>query len=83
MAGTVANFITTSLLTLTCATILFIAYRIALRPILQSIPLQTLFAGRSGGRVMLPDDGAEAGALEEGFRDDSDEEGEGDVRVGR
>ncbi|KAH8149809.1 uncharacterized protein LAJ45_05961 [Morchella importuna] len=79
MAGTIANFITTSLLTLTCATILFIAYRIALRPMLQSmnVPLQTLFSGP--GRVMLPDDAD----LEEGFRDDSDEEGEGDVRVRR
>ncbi|KAI5849629.1 hypothetical protein DFP73DRAFT_302889 [Morchella snyderi] len=76
MAGTIANFLTTSFLTLACATILFIAYRIALRPILQSIPLQTLFAGR----VMLRDDDSGAGALEEGFRDDSDEEGDARVR---
>ncbi|KAL0632538.1 hypothetical protein Q9L58_008595 [Maublancomyces gigas] len=87
--------VNTTLLTLTCSIVLFVTYRIALRPILVKhnlVPLQSLqrtisdhFSG--DGQVRLPDDDddRERRHLEEGFRDDSDDEGEtgGDERVRR
>ncbi|RPB00176.1 hypothetical protein L873DRAFT_1681490 [Choiromyces venosus 120613-1] len=97
MPGTVGNFITTILLTLTCSTILFITYRHALRPILVKhnlIPLKNLPRALSDtfssqGRVRLEDDDnreVHSRDLEEGFRDDSDDEAEapvGDDRIRR
>ncbi|PUU72936.1 hypothetical protein B9Z19DRAFT_1007108 [Tuber borchii] len=85
MMGTVRNFITTILLTLTCSAILFITYRHALRPILVKrniIPLRNLPRALSDtfslqGRVRLGDDDnreTRSRDLEEGFRDDSDDE---------
>ncbi|KAK6354161.1 hypothetical protein TWF730_008574 [Orbilia blumenaviensis] len=44
MPSTASNIITTTLLTLTCAAVLFLSYRHAIRPILSryNIPLQSL-----------------------------------------
>ncbi|CUS08736.1 unnamed protein product [Tuber aestivum] len=85
MTGTIGNFITTILLTLACSAILFITYRHAIRPILvrrNIIPLRNLPRALSDtflsqGRVRLGDDDNQevrSRALEEGFRDDSDDE---------
>ncbi|KAG0127945.1 hypothetical protein HOY82DRAFT_612767 [Tuber indicum] len=89
MMGTVANFITTILLTLTCSAILFITYRHALRPLLVKrniIPLRNLPRTLSDtfsaqGRVRLGDgENRETRNrdLEEGFRDDSDDDDDDD-----
>ncbi|PWW80488.1 hypothetical protein C7212DRAFT_311856 [Tuber magnatum] len=93
MSGTVGNFITTILLTLTCSAILFVTYRHALRPILvrrNMVPLINLprtlsDTFSSQGRVRLEDDDnreIRSRYLEEGFRDDSNDE-EAPVRDGR
>ncbi|RPA78250.1 hypothetical protein BJ508DRAFT_378376 [Ascobolus immersus RN42] len=89
MASQTLNIITTSLLTALCSLILFILYRRAIRPIIKkyhSVPLRTFREYRdriNGGYRDVPQsEEEEVGGsarrisrdLEEGFRDDSDEE---------
>jgi hypothetical protein len=77
------HYIQTILLTAFSSLTLFILYRRALKPIIAryGVPLRDLSArlGRDGGYVRLGEE-EERRRLEEGFRDESSDEEDGDLR---